>query len=195
MTADKQRWLVGGALVIVVAIAVWMQMRPAATTVTAGPAAGARPSPARDRAAAAAAASQGPMTLVQLAALEADRAGPSDTARNPFRFKPKAAPAPPKSVAPPRPEALAPPSPGTPGAGGPPPGPPPPPPIALKFIGLVEKSNGFKVAVLTDGRTTLYGREGDIIDGRYRIVKIGVESIELTYADGRGRQTVRLTGQ
>ena len=76
-----------------------------------------------------------------------------------------------------------------------PPGPPPPPPIPLKFIGLVEKADGFKVAVLTDGKVTLYGREGDIIDGRYKIVKIGVESIELTHADGRGRQTVRLTGQ
>jgi len=27
------------------------------------------------------------------------------------------------------------------------------------------------------------------------IVKIGTESIEMTYADGRGRQMIRLTGQ
>jgi hypothetical protein len=40
----------------------------------------------------------------------------------------------------------------------------------------------------------MYGKEGDVIDGRYRIVRIGVESIELTYLDGRGRQTIRLSG-
>jgi hypothetical protein len=50
-------------------------------------------------------------------------------------------------------------------------------------------------AVLSDGKVPMHGREGDIIDGRYRIVKIGTESIELTHLDGRGRQVVRLTGQ
>ena len=41
----------------------------------------------------------------------------------------------------------------------------------------------------------MHGKEGDIIDGRYRILKIGTESIELVYLDGRGKQTIRLTGQ
>ena len=41
----------------------------------------------------------------------------------------------------------------------------------------------------------MHGKEGDIIDGRYRILKIGTESIEMAYPDGRGRQTIRLTGQ
>ncbi len=77
-----------------------------------------------------------------------------------------------------------------------PPGPPPPPPIPLKFIGVVERANGVKWAVLSDGKSApQHGKEGDVIDGRYRIVKIGTESVELTYVDGRGRQTVRLTGQ
>jgi len=50
--------------------------------------------------------------------------------------------------------------------------------------------------VLSDGRggIPMYGKEGDIIDGRYRILKIGVESIEMAYLDGRGRQTIRLSG-
>jgi hypothetical protein len=39
------------------------------------------------------------------------------------------------------------------------------------------------------------GKEGDIIDGRYRLLKIGVESADLSYVDGRGRQTIRLSGQ
>jgi hypothetical protein len=65
----------------------------------------------------------------------------------------------------------------------------------LKFIGTLTRANGVQWAALSDGKNVSYGREGDIIDGRYRIVKIGTESIELTYVDGRGRQVVRLTGQ
>jgi hypothetical protein len=51
-----------------------------------------------------------------------------------------------------------------------------------------------RIAALSDGRFTYYGREGDIIDGRYRIVRIGVESIEMVHVDGRGPQTIRLSG-
>ena len=77
---------------------------------------------------------------------------------------------------------------------GPPPpvtGPPPPPPIPLKFIGIVEKPGGLKVAAMSDCRSTYYGSEGQIIDGRYRLIKIGVESMVIEYVDGRGRTTVR----
>jgi hypothetical protein len=70
-----------------------------------------------------------------------------------------------------------------------------PPPIPLKFLGIVTRGNGVRWAVLSDGKRQVYGRETDIIDGQYRIVSIGTESIELSYADGRGRQTVRLSGQ
>ena len=37
--------------------------------------------------------------------------------------------------------------------------------------------------------------EGDIIAGQYRLVKIGVESVVMEYVDGRGRTTIRLSGQ
>ncbi len=184
MTPERRQWLVGGGVVAVLGVAAWLQMRPAATTAPAAVTARARAQ------ASAGPAAAGPMTAVKLPALEQGRDEPTDTSRNPFRFQPKVAPAPPRPVEPPQPAVGA--GPSAPAA---PTGPPPPPPIPLKFIGLVEKADGTKVAVLTDGRVTLYGREGDIIDGRYRIVKIGVESIELTHADGRGRQTVRLTGQ
>jgi hypothetical protein len=76
-----------------------------------------------------------------------------------------------------------------------PPVPPGPPPIPLKFLGVVQRADGVRWAVLSDGKLPAYGREADIIYGQYRIVSIGTESIELSYADGRGRQTVRLTGQ
>jgi hypothetical protein len=52
------------------------------------------------------------------------------------------------------------------------------------------------MAVFRDsGGDIVNGREGDIIDGRYRLLKIGVESADLAYMDGRGRQTIRLSGQ
>ena len=75
-------------------------------------------------------------------------------------------------------------------------GPAPPPPIVLKFIGTVEAPgrSAQKIAVLSDGRNVFHGREGDIIEGRFRILRIGAESIEMAYLDGRGRQTIRLTG-
>ncbi len=71
--------------------------------------------------------------------------------------------------------------------------PPPPPPIALKLLAIVQGS-GKPVAALTDGRDVFYGREGDIIEGRYRIVKINVESIDIAYVDGRGQRRLGLTG-
>jgi len=66
----------------------------------------------------------------------------------------------------------------------------------LKFIGFVDApTQGGKLVALSDGRSVFYGHDGEIIDGRFKIVRIGVESIEMTYLDGRGRQTIRLSGQ
>ena len=109
--------------------------------------------------------------------------------RNPFRFLQTAAP--PTAAAarrPVRPEFVAPPVPT---------GPPPPPPITLRFIGLIEAPpRTGRVALLSDGRGGLmYGREGDTVDGRYRMLRVGTDSIEMAYVDGRGRQTIRLSGQ
>jgi hypothetical protein len=64
----------------------------------------------------------------------------------------------------------------------------------VKFIGIVERVDVGRLAVLSDGRNVYYGREGEIVDGRWRIVRIGEESLQIEYVDGRGRQTVRLTG-
>jgi hypothetical protein len=193
MTADQRKWLLIGAAVLVTGIIAYSVMAPSAPAVAPGAAAASArtarvTSAAAKKAKAEAEASGGPVKPVRLEDLKMTRDEPGDAQRNPFRFKPRIVAPPPRPVNP-NPVPVAPPAPVT------PPGPPPPPPIPLKFIGLVEKSDGFKVAVLTDGKNTMFGREGDIIDGRYKIVKIGVESIELTHADGRGRQTVRLTGQ
>jgi hypothetical protein len=79
---------------------------------------------------------------------------------------------------------------------GPPP-PPPLPPIPLKFLGVVDTpGKSQRLAVLSDGRggAPFSGKEGDIIEGRYRILRIGSESIEIAYLDGRGRQVIRQSG-
>ena len=69
-------------------------------------------------------------------------------------------------------------------------------PIPVKFFGLVELRGGVRVAAFTNTRgNTFYGKEGDIIEGRYRLLRISADSVELAYLDGRGRQTIRLTGQ
>ena len=164
-------------------------LRPASTPVTPAP----RPAQTRAKSARAAAAAQtpGPVAPVKLRALAETRQGPGETKRNPFRFQPKAAPPAPKPVVTPQPTTIEAPKPI-----GPPP-PPVPAPIALKLIGILERANGVKWAVLSDGKsgTPFYGKDGDIIDGRFQIVKIGTESIEMTYADGKGRTVIRLTGQ
>jgi hypothetical protein len=64
----------------------------------------------------------------------------------------------------------------------------------MKFIGVVTRQGTSKIAVLSDGKFVFHGREGDIIEGRYRVVRIGEESVQMEYLDGRGRQTIRLSG-
>jgi hypothetical protein len=62
----------------------------------------------------------------------------------------------------------------------PPPTPVPLAPINVKYIGTLESKTGLKVAVfLTDDKEVLTGQTGEVIANRYRIVKIGLESVDL----------------
>jgi hypothetical protein len=126
------------------------------------------------------------LTELNLPALTAPRGERQETVRDPFRFKPKPPPPPPPTVMQP----IAPQPTG-------PVEPPPPPRIPLKFFGTFGTDDAKKgpIAGLTDGRNVFKGHVGDTIEGRYRILRIGVESIDLAYLDGRGRQTIRLSGQ
>ncbi len=123
-----------------------------------------------------------PAPAVHLPELGAERPKPSAMERDLFRFKVRPPPPPPS---PPTPVATPPPM-----LTGPPPT-PPPPPIPLKFIGFANADG--KIAVLTDptGHSE-HGREGDIIFGRYKILKVGVESVDVAYLDGTGRRTLRV---
>jgi hypothetical protein len=168
-----------GVLLVVVVIA----RRGESPTSTDPRAAGAR------QAATTASAKETAVADLRLDRLKAEDTELGPTTRNPFQFKPKPAPPAPRAEASAAkaPVVVAPPP--------VPQGPPPPPPIALKYIGVLETGQG-RVAIFRDtGGDIVNGKEGDIIDGRYRLLKIGVESADLAYVDGRGRQTIRLSGQ
>jgi hypothetical protein len=123
---------------------------------------------------------------VHLEALEAERPEPGKGGRNLFQFQAKAAP---PSATPQRDPTE------TRTAVEPTPAATAPAPIPLKYLGVVESpGQSLKVASLTDGRGIYQGKEGDIIEGRYRIVRIGAESIEMTHLDGSGRQVIRQSG-
>jgi hypothetical protein len=117
---------------------------------------------------------------------------PAAAKRNPFRFYVPPPPPPP----PPRPV--------TPSV---PPSPPPkvgdkdyvPPPIsgAIRFFGTAEQGNR-KVAIFVtvDGKgPPVYAKEGELVLGQYRVVKIQVESVVMEYPDGKGRQTIPMRVQ
>jgi hypothetical protein len=107
----------------------------------------------------------------------------SETTRNPFRFG--VPPAPPPRPAPPRTAVTGPAGPAAPS------GPPPPAPIALKFIGRMVMPDKRVVAALSDNKGSVFeATEGQIVDGRYRVVRIGEESLIVEYVNGTGRTTL-----
>lgn len=180
MSPERQRQLLYGLLAVLAAIGGWQYLAPSPASAPAA-AAARRDAPA---------AMPAPPGDVALDALGQARGGPDDSGRNPFAFGARIIPA--SDARPVRREPTM--APGLPPVV--PAGPPPLPPIPLKFIGLVEGGAPRKIAVLSDSKgLVVHGTEGAIIDGRYRILAIGTESIDIAYADGRGRQTLRLSGQ
>lgn len=129
---------------------------------------------------------------VRLEALGDDRPAPGGTARNPFRFQQRAAPA-----APPQ-QAIRPPDQQVgPGAGWLPPA-PAARPITVRFIGVMERAEGETIAIFVDctaGRRTSHAQEGEVVDGSYRLVSIGMKSVVIEHLDGTGRTTLPQSGQ
>jgi hypothetical protein len=64
------------------------------------------------------------------------------------------------------------------------------PPLNLKYLGSVENRAGVKVAVLlTDRKEVLTGQAGETVANRYRISRIGLESVDLEdVASGQSRR-------
>lgn len=185
MSAERQRQALYALAVVGVVVAAWQYF-------------GAAPAVAPTAVVAArrnAVATEMPQTPADVAldALDGGRPGPDEGGRNPFVFGVRQVaddpgarrPVTRRPVADVAPVTLA------------PPGPPPLPPVPFKFIGLVEgTSSTTRIAVLSDSKgLVVHGTEGTIIDGRFRILAIGTDSLDIAYADGRGRQTLRLSGQ
>ncbi len=189
--ARRRLPLLIGLLVVLVVVA-WWQFGGSTAPRTAASAAGRGPAgrPARGKAAPVDVLVRG----VGLERLAEDRPAPEENGRDPFSTGSAAAPGSGGQSTGAAPVTPTPSVPATPSGPIVPPGPPPPPPIAVKFIGLVKRQDVGTVAVLSDGKNVYYGRQGEVVDGRWRIVSIGEESLQIEYVDGRGRQTVRLTG-
>jgi hypothetical protein len=177
---NRNQLVLLGALLVVLAATVYYVAWPAA--VDGGPTAARERNTRRARPA----ETQVTAPEVHLDALAAERPKPNATERNLFQFKPPPPPPPPPSL-PPRVTVTVPPP-----VLGPPP-PPPLPPIPLKLAMVVSQANGQRIAFMSDtlGRQ-ISGREGETIEGRYKVVRVMETSVDLTYLDGRGRQTIRL---
>jgi hypothetical protein len=169
-------WL--GLLAVVVAALAWYQFgrgpEPAATRpVASNPKAGATNAPGQG-------VLPEPVKLTDLAS-EGDTPSPG---RNLFRFGVKPTPPPPPVVQLP------------PGPPPPPPPPPGPPPIKLRCLGTMERPDVGRVVALKDpdSGAVFQALEGQIVDGRYRVVKIGLTSVVVSYIDGSGQRTLSFGG-
>jgi hypothetical protein len=182
---ERRRQLVALGLVSVLLVSVfWWQRQPSPpAAVLAGtskpqPPAAARPAPTES------ATLPAPL---QWAALEQQPAS-SAVARNPFAFGVRPAPPPPPVSLPPPvaslPAARAPESVG-------------PPAIRLVFTGVVVlPQTGRTMVTLRDPSTGTSFRafEGDVLDGRYRVMKVSPQAVTVAYVDGTGQRTISLGG-
>lgn len=75
---------------------------------------------------------------------------------------------------------------------GPPP-PPPPPPINLKFFGLLNRAGEPRQAFLLQNDEVFVAKEGDVVNRRYKVVKINNNSVEIEDLLANNKQTLPLT--
>jgi len=74
-----------------------------------------------------------------------------------------------------------------------PPIPPPPPPITLKFFGFANRPGETKKVFLSQGEDVFIAAEGDIVDRRYRVVRISPNSVDVEDVLNNNRQSLPLT--
>ena len=77
-------------------------------------------------------------------------------------------------------------------ATGPPP-PPPPPPINLTFYGFASKPGELKKVFLKQAEDIFVAREGDIVDRRYKVMRISAMAVEIEDVQTNNRQSIPLT--
>jgi hypothetical protein len=75
----------------------------------------------------------------------------------------------------------------------PPPGPPPPPPINLKFVGFASGTGEPTKVFLTQGDDIFVAAEGEIVNRRYKVMRINANSVEIEDVLSNNRQTIPLS--
>jgi len=70
---------------------------------------------------------------------------------------------------------------------------PPPPPITLKFFGFENEPGEPKKVFLSQGEDVFIAGEGEIVDRRYRVLRIGPNSVEMEDVLYNNRQNIPLT--
>ncbi len=71
--------------------------------------------------------------------------------------------------------------------------PAPPPPINLKFYGFATPAGGAKRIFLAKDEDVFIAREGDIVDRRYKVVRISPYAVEILDVLSNNRQSIPLT--
>jgi hypothetical protein len=71
--------------------------------------------------------------------------------------------------------------------------PPPPPPITLKFFGFANKPGETKKVFLVQGEDIFIAAEGDIVNRRYRVLKISPTTVDVEDVLNNNRQSLPLT--
>ncbi|HEY2944646.1 MAG TPA: hypothetical protein VGN09_19585 [Vicinamibacteria bacterium] len=78
----------------------------------------------------------------------------------------------------------------------PPPTPTPLPPLTVRYVGAIEDKRGLKVAVfLTDKEEVLTGQTGQLVGNRFRIVRIGLESVDIQEVGAEQIRRIALGGR
>jgi len=70
---------------------------------------------------------------------------------------------------------------------------PPPPPITLKFFGFANEPGEPKRVFLAQGEDIFIAGEGEIVDRRYRVLRISPNSVEMEDVIYNNRQSIPLT--
>src|SRR5215467_15914155 len=65
-------------------------------------------------------------------------------------------------------------------------------PISIKFVGVLEQGTK-RVAIFYDSnRQPIYASEGQTVLGQYKLLKIDVASVTISYLDGTGEQQIQM---
>lgn len=74
-------------------------------------------------------------------------------------------------------------------------GPPPLPPIDLRFFGTATRADGERQAFFVKGDDVFLATQGDVVSRRYKVGKIGANSVEVTDLTNNNMQRLPLAQQ